>query len=565
MIELAVIRTEGDRRLARSLLRPERSAVVNDNLVDGTIVALDGSVASVLAEPGSALHALYELAAELGLDPFFPDEVEREARAHVGSPGLDEAALVERAALPFVTIDNEGSRDLDQAIHVAREGEGFVVRYALADASYYVRPGGALFEEALRRGASFYFPAFAIPMLPRALSEGLVSLLPNVPRRALVFEIHLDARGEPTSTRLERARIESRAQLTYPGVQAFYDAGDAHAYAREPWAESLLLLREVGERRLGLAAERHVVRHRRVNVEVGLRDHRVLELYEAVRTATDNYNEQISLLCNIEGARLRLDGAGDPGLHPVFRVHPAPEDDRVAAFAEQVDALRTEHGLPEHPWRWDREAQSLARYLEGLPHRGSGARVAAAIARQAILLNARSELRAEAGEHHGVGAEAYARFSAPMREIVGIFLHKELLEHVGGAAPGPHDDALRARVIDAANRAREIQRRIDDRANLLALDRLFATDLAKPFRERPARAGTVMGVTAAKVYVRLDAPPIDIKLYVADLERALSQSLTAGALALRAPDGSVVARVGDAVALRTFAHERGRYCFLPAK
>ena len=74
--------------------------------------------------------------------------------------------LVDRTAMPFVTIDNAYSKDLDQAVFVEREGDGFVVAYAIADASFYVRPGSALFAEAMKRGASYYFPGFSVPMLP---------------------------------------------------------------------------------------------------------------------------------------------------------------------------------------------------------------------------------------------------------------------------------------------------------------------------------------------------------------------------------------------------------------
>src|SRR5215212_373325 len=116
----------------------------------------------------------------------FPPEVEAEVDGFLAAPGLDDPALADRTALAFVTIDGPGTRDLDQAVHVEDTGAGFHLRYAIADASYYVRPGTALFEEALARGASFYLPGASVPMLPRALSEGLISLGPDVVRRALI-------------------------------------------------------------------------------------------------------------------------------------------------------------------------------------------------------------------------------------------------------------------------------------------------------------------------------------------------------------------------------------------
>ena len=128
---------------------------------------------------------LRDLVDRLELRPAPDPAVDAEVAAWVAAPGLDDG-LADETAIPYVTIDNEGSRDLDQALFVDRQGSDFVLRYALADASYYARPGTALWRRALAMGSSYYLPGFAIPMLPEALSEGLVSLNPNVLRRALV-------------------------------------------------------------------------------------------------------------------------------------------------------------------------------------------------------------------------------------------------------------------------------------------------------------------------------------------------------------------------------------------
>src|SRR5262249_37166053 len=142
-----------------------------------------------IARPGDALDAVYRIAAHYDLNPIHPAQVEREVNGIVRDPGIGDASLVDLLHLPFVTIDNDDSRDLDQALAITKSsyGRGYIVWYALADASFYVRPRTALFREALKRGASFYLPGLVIPMLPRRLSEGLISLNEGQPRRALVF------------------------------------------------------------------------------------------------------------------------------------------------------------------------------------------------------------------------------------------------------------------------------------------------------------------------------------------------------------------------------------------
>jgi ribonuclease R len=468
---------------------------------------------------------LHDLVRSLELATDFPEPALREVDALLADPGIDDPALVDRTDVPFVTIDAATSKDLDQAVHVAREGEGFLVRYAIADASYYVRPGSALFAEAMKRGATYYLPGFSVPMLPRALSEGIVSLNPDGPRRALVFSHRLDARGEVIDTGLERARIRSRAKLSFSGVQALIDGRDA-TLAREPFAESLALLRTVGELRMRLAAERGLVRYRREEVEVKLADGGAsFAVMEAVREPVELWNEQISLLCNAEGGRLLREHPA-PAVQPIYRVHGGPDPERLAQLAALTDALRLAHDLPETPWRWMPESQPLADYLAALPVASVGSRedrVGRAITRQAIMVNLRSAYATEPGPHFGVGAEPYARFSAPMRELVGVFLHKEAVEMLTGVHPGvEEDERLRAEVVEIANRAKDTQRRVQDLANEVVIDRVFRPELAKEPADRTSFVATVMGITSSKVHLRLDAPPIDVKLYLRDLGKELA-------------------------------------------
>jgi ribonuclease R len=170
------------------------------------------------------------------------------------------------------------------------------------------------------------------------------------------------------------------------------------------------------------------------------------------------------------------------------------------------------------------------------------------VSRQAIMINVRSTYAGEPGPHHGVGTDVYARFSAPMREVVGVFLHKEMWELLTGEGDEPRrDQVLRERVIAAANRSRALQSQIGRAADQLVIDALFARDLALPAAARPAHRGTMMGMRHGRAYVRLDDPPLDVKVYVDRLERGYGCDAH-GVVLTRA--GRPVARLGDAVAVR---------------
>ena len=525
-----------------------------------------------VARAGSARAKLYALTLAAGLDPVFDDAILAEVEARVRAPGIDDPMLVDLTHLPFVTVDGAGAKDLDQALYIAREEAGYVVWYALADASYYAPPGSALFEEAMRRGASYYLPGFSVPMLPRALSEGLVSLNPDGPRRALTFVVHLDAAARVVRTELLRARIYSRAKLAFGDVTRLVDDRASSPLAGAPFEESLLLFREVGRLRREDAASREVVRYRREEIAIELGGEGLeLKVTRSVRDEVELWNEQISLLVNGEGGRL-LKESGSPRVQPVYRVHPAPDPARLAELEDFIAGIARVHALPDDPWRWRAKHpdESLAAYLDALPGEGPHARITRAIDRHAVLVNMRSSYATEPGPHFGVGVEPYARFTAPMREVVGIFLHKEAMERGADARVGGDDETLRERVVEVANRARDTQRRMDDLGSRLVIDRLFGEDLARPIPERTRHRGTVMGIASAKVHVTLDEPPLDVKIYLYDMGKSLGGAWLdvgdGGATLRERASQRVVLRVGDAIELVVHGRDPGRdrWVILPA-
>src|SRR5439155_22286789 len=106
-----------------------------------------------------------------------------------------------RRGLPFLTIDPPGSMDLDQAMLLARSGDGYTVRYAIADVAAVVPADGAVHHEAWLRGQTVYCPDERISLYPPAIGEGAASLLPDRERPAAVDVIELDRHGRPQQAR----------------------------------------------------------------------------------------------------------------------------------------------------------------------------------------------------------------------------------------------------------------------------------------------------------------------------------------------------------------------------
>ncbi len=159
-------------------------------MASGRVVRVHEAAAGVAAE--TLRQGIRDIQAELGVTPDFPAEVADAAARAAEAPRLPD---LDRTDLPFVTIDPPSARDLDQAVHLARDGDGYVVHYAIADVAAFVSPGDAVDAEAHRRGETLYGADSKVPLHPPVLSEGAASLLPDQVRPALLWTIRLDASG----------------------------------------------------------------------------------------------------------------------------------------------------------------------------------------------------------------------------------------------------------------------------------------------------------------------------------------------------------------------------------
>ena len=124
-----------------------------------------------------------------------------------------------------MTIDPPGSRDLDQALHIARRGDGWTVRYAIADVAALVRPGGAVDLDAHLRGVTVYAPDAKAPLHPVVLSEGAASLLPGEWRPAVVWTLELDGTTIQPDCLWRRQRLIVELDgHTFHGTRAAFEA-----------------------------------------------------------------------------------------------------------------------------------------------------------------------------------------------------------------------------------------------------------------------------------------------------------------------------------------------------
>jgi exoribonuclease R len=385
-----------------------------------------------------------------------------------------------------MTIDPPGARDLDQAMHIERRGDGHRIHYAIADVGAFVAPGSALDAEAMSRALTLYAPDRKVPLHPPVLSEGAASLLPGEWRPAVVWTLDLDGAGELTSTAVARAQVRSVAQHTYDDVPP----------RLEP------LLREVGERRLAVEAARGGVRLAVPEQEVVQRDDAWTVEYR-VPSPSEEHNAQVSLLTGIAAAQLMLrHGTG------VLRSQPPPDEKALARLRLQAEAL----GVP-----WPGTYPEFVRSLD--PARPSHAALmheATTVGRGAGY-TVFDGVPPEGAEHFAIAAP-YAHATAPLRRLQDRHVSECCLAASAGV-PVPGDvraalPSLPAAMAAGTKRARAIERGVVDLVEAVLLsgregerfDAVAVDDETIQLREPAVRARLEEGCPepGSEVTVRLE-------------------------------------------------------------
>src|SRR5688572_12634522 len=156
---------------------------------------------------------------ERGLAPDFPPAVLRDVEALHAPAAADDPAVRDLRALPWASIDNDDSRDLDQ-LTVAPEQQGDSVRIlvAIADVDALVRKDSATDRHARHNTTSVYTPGVIFPMLPEKLSTDLTSLNPHEDRLAVVVDMIVGVDGAVEQEDVHRSVVHNHAKLAYPSV-----------------------------------------------------------------------------------------------------------------------------------------------------------------------------------------------------------------------------------------------------------------------------------------------------------------------------------------------------------
>ncbi len=355
--------------------------------------------------------------AKHGIPNVFPDAALAEAKV-AAKLELSAEKREDLRAVPIVAIDPADARDHDDAIWAEPDGQGgFNAIVAIADVSFYVRPGSAIDREARNRGNSVYFPDRVVPMLPEVLSADVCSLKEGEDRAAMACHLRIDASGKVTKFRFTRALVRIAHNIAYEDAQAAIDGGNPPEYLVHLW-----------DAWKALAAARHA----RDPLELDLPERRVVldekgQIAEiAVRERLDAHRvvEDFMIAANVAAA-MALEAKTAP---VVYRVHEPPQRDKLIALRDYMATLGKKLALGQviTPGLFNRMLKDVTDEAEK------------AQVMEAVL---RSQMQAYYGPanagHFGLALGSYAHFTSPIRRYADLLVHRALVDAYKLEQPAP--------------------------------------------------------------------------------------------------------------------------------
>jgi ribonuclease R len=458
----------------------------------------EGELFAVLGDPGDPQAEIAKVLVREGVDEAHSPTAVAEAEAFGAE--IDEAEAAKRedlTGIPLVTIDPEDARDHDDAVHVVRHDDGsFSVWIAIADVSHYVRPGTALDDEALARGNSVYLPDRAIPMLPRALSSNLCSLLPAVRRLCLACLVTLDAGANVSDVRVVEGVMRSAARLTYPGVANAL--GLSTEAAPEPEA---LARRDALQVMLDLARILRGRRLKRGALDLDLPEPKVLLDSDGTPLAVQKRTkdpgvgkayhlvEELMLLANESVARLLV----TRGAPAVFRCHAPPDPEKMDRFATLTSELGLAFDL-EHAAE-PKKLAAFLRKLVGHPRQST---------LHLLLLRAMKQAYYDIDNvgHFGLASAAYLHFTSPIRRYADLVVHRIVRALVRGEPIDTSEPALGRLRLAAVTASTRERRAMDVEREVVDLYRA----LYMVSRVGMVLEGVVTGLVGSGVFVEIADP-----------------------------------------------------------
>ncbi|MDD5165545.1 MAG: ribonuclease R, partial [Candidatus Pacebacteria bacterium] len=447
---------------------------------------------------------------EKGFEVGFPRAVEKEAaEIEKNERTISAEEIAKRRDMrgtETFTIDPFDAKDFDDAISFKKISEGkYEIGVHIADVSHYVREGGALDKEAVKRGCSVYLVDRTIPMLPEVLSNDVCSLNPHEDKLSFSAIFVIDDKGHIHERWFGRTVMNSTHRFTYETAQAVIDGVPANVEkyskgiqvassvdAGMPYREQLITLNNIAKILQKEKFSRGAIEFETQEIKFKLdKDGKPIGVYAYERIDTHKLVEEFMLLANREVAKFVFDqikqkGKRDTGA--IYRIHDAPDKDKIKNLALFVKALGfdlradkdgvvTAHGLND-----------LLEQIDGKPQEN--------LIRTAILRSMQKAVYSTKNVgHFGLAFEFYTHFTSPIRRYPDLLVHRVLAKHLHNEPFGDKDIIAFQHIADSSTRREISASEAERESKKLKQVEYMSTRLGIVFE------GTITGVTKWGMYV----------------------------------------------------------------
>ena len=425
----------------------------------------------------------------------FPDKVRDEAKKFEGAEVSEKdcEGRMDLRALPIFTIDSAETKDIDDAISLTRTSDGgFELGVHIADVSNYVKPGTELDNEAFSRATSVYYADQVVPMLPKALSNGICSLNENELRLAFSCLMRLDKEGNLTDYRFVKSIIRSRVKGVYSEINALL-AGTADTEIKAKYADvidQLPAMKELYGHRARLRKERGCMDIESGEVKLILdEDGHCIDVKKRTSGESEAMIEEFMLLANQCAAHF----ARVKQIPFVYRVHEEPNAEKL----ERLHALLQACGINDHFAKDVPTPKELSAILEGV----RGTPYEQIINTGMLRCMSKALYEEKPKGHYGLVLKDYAHFTSPIRRYPDLAIHRIMTDMLKGT----EKETMILRYTDFAERA---SKQSSEREVIAMQIERKAEDCYKAEYARrhlgECYEGTISGVTQRGLFIELD-------------------------------------------------------------
>ncbi len=409
----------------------------------------------------------------------------------------DYKGRIDCREMPLITIDGETARDFDDAVYAEPQGKGWRLVVAIADVSFYVKPGDALDKGAIERGNSVYFPRRVIPMLPEALSNGLCSLNPDVERLCMICDMQLDGAGIVKQYKFYPSVMRSKARMTYNQVYEILQNPQGDLAQEYTWLmphlqhlNSVYLLMQAQREKRG------AIEFESSETMMIFNDQGKIERIEpSTRNEAHKLIEECMLAANVCAAEF-LKKHEHPAL---YRIHEGPTPEKLELLRTFMGEFGFGVGGGDSP-----HAKDYGKLLARIKDRPDAQLL------QTVLLRSMQQAVYSPDNvgHFGLAYEAYAHFTSPIRRYPDLLIHRAIKAVLNGERYKAGDWS------SLGEQCSMTERRADDATRDVTnwLKCFYMQDkIGEVF------AGTVSGVTSFGLFVALDGVYVEGLLHVTEL------------------------------------------------